>query len=60
MRKPNRVTALAEQAPADRLHFATKPGSSDERLIELVRALARCAAQRYTIDSETERACDGS
>ena len=33
---------------------------TDERLIEFVRALARCAAHRYIADSEKEGAGDAS
>lgn len=59
MRPPR--PAVSEHAPTidDRQDFRVSAGT-DERLIEFVRALARCAAHRYIADSEKEGAGDAS
>ena len=60
MRPPR--PAVSEQAPTtdDGLHLRPSADGIDERLIEFVRALARCAAHRYIADSEKEGAGDAS
>lgn len=60
MRPPR--PAVIEQAPTtdDGLHLRPAADGIDERLIEFVRALARCAAHRYIADSEKEGARDTS
>ena len=60
MRPPR--PAVSEHLPStdDGLHLRPSAEGADERLIEFVRALARCAAHRYIADSEKEGAGDAS
>lgn len=60
MLKPKRSESRKGGGPGDVLHLSDRPASSDERMVEFVRALARCAAHRYIAGSEKEGARDAS
>jgi hypothetical protein len=60
MSNPRRTAEQINQAPTEELRHHSLTDAADKRLIEFVRALARCAAHQYIVKSDEEHDRDGS